>query len=493
MIRTINAEPTLWDAILPEQCLGLPPGLEEVDRLLNDGRFFTPFRAFFSSRYGRPSIPIETYIRMMVLKYRHGIGFETLCREVADSIAWRRFCRIPLDAAVPHPSTLEKITVRIGEDTIAELNEALVVKAAEARLVKTEAVRADTTVIPANVVYPSDAGLLARGVARLGRLCGQLKTLGLARRTGFRNRTRSIRRRFHAIGTWLRRRSDEAKGEVLAITGEMACIAEASVAEAAEVARNARRKLAGMGDAASGKAVAALSELEQLVGLMGQVIDQTRARLAGDMPDGATRVVSFHDPDARPIRKGRIGKPVEFGYKGQVVDNADGIVLDHHIVIGNPPDGPLLVPAIKRVIGRVGRVPRAVAADRGYGEAKTDSELEDLGVGYVAIPRKGRPSAERAKIQRSARFTKLVKWRTGSEGRIASLKRKWGWDRTLMDGIGGVRVWCGWAILAHNSFKIATLIEDSRPSPAPSQPARRRPSPRGSPPTGPPGPISAAA
>jgi IS5 family transposase len=105
----------LWDAILPEQCRGLPPGLAEVDQLLDDRRFFAPFRFCFDSRYGRPSIPIETYIRMMVLKYRYGLGFESLCREVADSIAWRRFCRIPLDRPVPHPSTLEKITVRAGE------------------------------------------------------------------------------------------------------------------------------------------------------------------------------------------------------------------------------------------------------------------------------------------------------------------------------------------------------------------------------------------
>ena len=104
---------------------------------------------------------------MMVLKYRYGLGFESLCREVADSIAWRRFCRIPLDCPVPHPSTLEKITVRAGERTIEELNEELVVKAAEQKVVKMDRVRADTTVVPANVCYPSDSGLLDRGVARL--------------------------------------------------------------------------------------------------------------------------------------------------------------------------------------------------------------------------------------------------------------------------------------------------------------------------------------
>jgi transposase, IS5 family len=86
------------------------------------------------------------------------------------------------------------------------------------------------------------------------------------------------------------------------------------------------------------------------------------------MPDGASRLVSLHDSDARPIRKGRIGRPVEFGYKAQVVDNPDGVVLDHQIMVSNPPDAPLLAPAVERVIARIGKVPRAVTADRGYGE-----------------------------------------------------------------------------------------------------------------------------
>ncbi len=125
MLRTINAEPTLWDAILPTCCLGLPPMLAEVDALLDDPRFFEPFVPFFSARHGRPSIPMETYLRMMFLRFRYKLGFETLCAEVSDSIAWRRFCRIPLDTAVPHPTTLVKITSRCGQSSIAALNEAL--------------------------------------------------------------------------------------------------------------------------------------------------------------------------------------------------------------------------------------------------------------------------------------------------------------------------------------------------------------------------------
>ena len=60
---------------------------------------------------------------MMFLKYRYRLGYEPLCREVSDSITWRRFCRIPLDQSAPHPTTLMKITSRCGERAVAGLND----------------------------------------------------------------------------------------------------------------------------------------------------------------------------------------------------------------------------------------------------------------------------------------------------------------------------------------------------------------------------------
>ena len=481
MLRTkVDAQATLWETLLPPEVLRLPPGLMEIDALLDDPVFFEPFEEFFDPEIGRPSIPMETYLRMMFLRFRYRLGFETLCAEVADSWTWRRFCHIGLTDAVPHPTTLMKIITRCGSKVVTQLNEALLAKADGTKVVKLDKVRADTTVVEANVTYPSDAGLLAKGVDRLTKLVEKLKAAGYASRTGFRDRTRSVRRRTHAIGAWLRRRSDEAKDEVLTITGELVVIARASVKEALVVGHNTRRSLGRAGIEASGRAKALVCDLEETVTVLEQVIAQTTVRLSGAVPDGSKRVVSFHDSDARPIRKGRLGRPVEFGYKAQVLDNAEGIVLDHEVMIGNPSDAPLLAPAIGRVIELFGRIPRAATADRGYGEASVEEALSDLGVKRVVIPRKGRANAERRKLQSSKRFVKLVKWRTGSEGRIAHLKHSWGWNRTRIDGIDGVRTWCGWGVLAHNATKVAALIgerEDTRKTPHPTARGPCRPPP----------------
>jgi len=461
MLRTRNGQPSLWESVLPEICLRLPAELERVDAWLDDDRFFAPFVPHFSARIGRPSIPMETYLRLMFLKHRYRLGYESLCAEVSDSISWRRFCRIDIDARLPHPTTLMKLTTRCGDQAITALNEQLLAKAVEARVVKTGKVRADTTVVSANVDYPTDTGLLARSVSRMTRLVDRIRAVGAAPRTPFRDRTRAAGRRVRSIAAHLRLRGAEAREQaqttVARITAELAGLAQRTAVDARAVLRNSRRTLPRMTGQAKGRLRRAITELATVIERTDRVIIQARIRLAGGKPDSASRLVSLHDPDARPIAKGRLSRPIEFGYKAQIIDNADGIVLDHTVEQGNPPDAPQLAPAVERITHRTGRPPRAVAADRGYGEAGVEQDLHDTGVTTVAIPRKGRPSTSRQTHERQPGFRRLVKWRTGCEGRISHLKHRYQLDRTRLDGLTGARIWCGYGVLAHNLTKITAL------------------------------------
>ena len=461
MFRTVNDQPTLWDAILPSELLVLPAELARVDALLDDPMFFAPFEAYFDARMGRPSIPMETYLRLMFLKFRYRLGYELLCREVGDSISWQRFCRIPLGIRVPHPTTLMKITSRCGDDAVAGLNEALLAKAAAGKLLRTDKVRADTTVVEADVGYPTDSGLLAKAVGSMARSVARIKAAGGATRTRTRDRRRSAGGRARSIASKLRLRGqqqrDQAQAAVQRITGELADIAQACLREAVAVVRNAKRALRSATGTRKGRLTQAINHLDALMTRTQQVVTQTRSRLNGVMPESATRVVSLHDVDARPIRKGRLGKPVEFGYKAQIVDNADGVILDHTVEIGNPTDAPQLAPAIDRITRRAGRSPRAVTADRGYGYASVERDLHELGVRNVAIPRVSKPGAARREFERRRSFRNKVKWRTGSEGRINHLKRSYGWNRTHLTGLNGARTWCRHGVFAHNLVKISTL------------------------------------
>jgi IS5 family transposase len=477
MFRTIGDGPSAWELLLPPEVLRLPAELARVGALLDDPVFFAPFAPYFHPVLGRPSTPVEWYLRLMFLKFRYRLGYESLCAEVSDSISWRRFCRIPLDGKVPHPTTLMKLTSRCGEAAVAGLNEALLARAAGEKLLRTVRLRADTTVVPANVAYPTDSGLLARAIRRIAETGRRIQAAGGATRTRLRDRRRAAGKRAHAIAAKLRSRAAQARDEkqaaVARATGELAVLAERAAREARPLLANARRALrraqataarlaaAGLKDAIAGRRrgrlCRAVNDLAELLEVTRQIAAQARQRLAGTMPDGATRRVSLHDGDARPIAKGRLGKPVEFGYKAQVTDNDDGVILDHILEQGNPADGPQLAPAIHRVITCTGKAPRTVTADRSYGEKAVEDDLHRLGVRHVVIPRKGKPGKARQATERRPAFRRTVKWRTGSEGRISSLKRGYGWDRTRLDSTEGARIWTGHGILAHNLIKISAL------------------------------------
>src|SRR5882724_7978351 len=269
VLRTVNDQPALWDVILPAELLVLPTELARVDALLEDPVFFAPFAAYFDARIGRPSIPMETYLRLMFLKFRYRLGYESLCREVSDSISWQRFCRIPFGTRVPHPTTLMKITTRCGDGAVAGLNEALLIKAADAKLLRTDKVRADTTVVEAAVAYPTDSGLLAKAIGSMARAVKRIKAAGGATRTPSRDRRRSAGQRARSIAAKLRLRGeqhrDQAQAAVRRITGELAGIAERTMRETTAVIRNARRALRGAAGQRKGRLHRAINDLETLM------------------------------------------------------------------------------------------------------------------------------------------------------------------------------------------------------------------------------------
>jgi transposase, IS5 family len=190
VLRETDPQTTIWELLLPEEARRLPAELAAVDAYLDDERFIAPWRGLFSARLGRPSVPVDTLLRLLYLKHRYGLGYETLCREVSDSISWRRFCRIGLDRPVPHPTTLVKLVRRAGPEVVQELNAALVAKLAQGKLLRARKLRVDTTVVEADIDYPTDADLLEGAVRKLGGLVRRIKGRGAASRTRFRDRGR---------------------------------------------------------------------------------------------------------------------------------------------------------------------------------------------------------------------------------------------------------------------------------------------------------------
>jgi IS5 family transposase len=438
--------------MLPPEVVKLNDELAKVDALLDDERFLTPLAGYFTSTTGRPSIPLETYLRMMYLKSRHQLGYETLVMEVEDSIKWRIFCRIPFDSPVPDSSTLIKLTQRFGPEAIEKLNQVLVDKAREKKLVKGRKLRIDTTVVEANIHHPTDTSLLADCVRVITRQVKKIKKQMIVVGAEFHDRTRSVKKRIYSIAKVLRRRTGETIKEVHKITGAIKEIAETVVAQAEQVLAEARQQT-GHVAVKAGRTVESLGFVIQTA---RKVIAQT-ASVLQENTHIKNRIVSIFDTDARPIVKGKLKSPTEFGTKILIQDCENKIITRYKVLEGNPSDTELLIPAVDDHIETFDRPPRSVATDRGFADSDNEAALLGRGVKQCSLPRRGKLTKARREYQSQSWFKRLQRWRAGEEAQISLLKRKYGLGRSLSRGAKGTGAWVGMGILAHNLWRISSL------------------------------------
>src|SRR4051812_39326767 len=195
----------LWDEVLPVEIRELPRDLAGLDRVLSDHLVLFPIAQAWARdarERGRPSISMATFVRLMVIKQRTGWGYETLVREVSDSLHLRRFCLIAIDQRVPDESTVRKLARRLGAEVVAEITRVVIEKARRETRFTARAARIDSTVVEADIRYPSDAMLAwqgARALAREGRKVQKL----IAGTVRVRDRSRSIGKTVRAISRTL--------------------------------------------------------------------------------------------------------------------------------------------------------------------------------------------------------------------------------------------------------------------------------------------------
>jgi IS5 family transposase len=192
------------------------------------------------------------------------------------------------------------------------------------------------------------------------------------------------------------------------------------------------------------------------------VIRQTRARICRGNNKYPDKLLSLFEPATCVIRKGKPHKPNEFGRLIDIVEVENGFVSDYQVLDGNPDDGSLLIPAIERHTKRFERPPHTIATDRGFWSAKNEREAYELGVKRVAIPKRGKISATRLRIQRSRWFRKAQRWRANGEGRISTLKNVFGMDRCMYKGDEAMGRWIGWCVFANNLVVVARLLRQKQ-------------------------------
>ena len=157
------------------------------------------------------------------------------------------------------------------------------------------------------------------------------------------------------------------------------------------------------------------------------------------------------------IRKGKAGKPNEFGKMVKVQEAENQIVIDYEAYQQRPTDSDLLIPSIQAHQEKLGCTPHLAAADAGFYSTKNEKEAKEKGVKRVCVPNRSTKSGERKREQRKRWFRNGQKWRTGCEGRISVLKRRHGLHRSRYKGEQGMNHWVGLGVIASNLINIGRL------------------------------------
>lgn len=405
MRKTISQQMSFGDGFIDPSLYQLDEELRKVDELLSQGQLLKPFEALFDPSMGRPGTPAGVYLRMMYLKFRWGLSYEEVETEVKERLPWRYFCHLSLMDTVPDATTLIKLNQRFGQERVATLNKQLVGHLIKHRSIKPRRIRIDSTTLEAHIAYPTDIGILHQAVRTLTRTAISLGQKIVSH-------VRATKKAMARWGASSKAKPKERRTQGKKILKKVAQLASDTLAQS----RQALKHL-------SATAPSQLKQkLSQTIELSEKLVEQTQDKLAGRRM--AERIVSFFDPHARAIVKGKLDKPVEFGRTLQLVQDDSGVILHYEIERGNPSDKTKLVPLVRKVKTILKQAPRQLATDRGYYSTDNMSKLSRLGVRRVGIPKIGRLSRIEKRHQHRRWFKDLQRFRCGIEAGISLLKRR---------------------------------------------------------------------
>ena len=292
-------------------------------------------RGLRNAETGRSGLTPQQVLRSLVLMRVKNWTYRELRERIADGFTLRQFtdfyCR-----PVPLHDAFNRGFNRLTPETLKAVNDLVVQAAVGLGLEDGEKLRVDTTVVQTDIHHPTDNTLLWDVVRVVTRLIGQLAAaLGRRRIKGFRNRTRSARRRMQEIQRMTARQRQELQTETYR---ELIGIAE-EVIDGARMALRQTSKARGT-DKISHLAIAETrKEIEHFCELGDRVVDQSRRRvLNGEQVPAAEKLYSIFEPHTDLIKRGKVQTPIEFGHKVFLAESARGLITQYEVLDGNPVD-----------------------------------------------------------------------------------------------------------------------------------------------------------
>jgi IS5 family transposase len=466
MIEMRRRQLSFGDGLIAEEICDLREGwMIHADAVLADEQIVTAAyealaRRHPKSRYrGRRGAPAEMVLRLLILKHIRNWSYEVLEREVRANLVYRDFTHVGA-GKMPDAKTMGRWGLALGPEVLKRIHERLVAISREKGVTTGRRMRVDTTVVETDIHHPTDSTLLGDGVRVLTRIMRNITKIAGMAGTKLRDRSRSVKFRLLEIGRVARAKGPINRDKLQQRYRQLLDATSRVVGQAKRFSEEITRGVKRSTSVLKQLALEGLRhELDEMMPLVKQVMKQTRERIFRGNTRSEGKLLSLFEPSTEVIRKGKAGKPNEFGKMVKLQEAENQIITDYEVYVRRPYDSDLLVAAIETHQARLGRAPRLVAADAAFYSNKNEAAAKAKGVKRVCIPNRSTKSLERKREQHKRWFRNGQKWRTGSEGRISVVKRRHGLDRCRYKGFVGMNRWVGLGVIADNVINIGRAIE----------------------------------
>lgn len=403
-------------------------------------------RVLSTSEYGRAGYTSEQMLRSIVVMFIKQTDYRDTVIAVEESEFLRSFVRLGGKEMMDHTFLCKAFTA-LSEETWKEINGALSRYAKKKEEITSEKLRLDTTAYETNIHYPTDSSLLWDSYRTLARLmrgaAEEMRALGLTHRF----HTKKVRK----LALFISRNSDKKdKGVQGKIKSTYRKLIE-RVRWIVSVAEEVRHLLP-----LSGGAKETVAAIERYLPTEKKIINQAERRvLNGEQVPSAEKVFSLFEAHTELIKRGKAGKPIEFGHKVLFVETGEKFIIHYETMPKQRADKELIEESLKAHRKVFGCGPDVLAGDKGFYESREQIRGLSKKVGTVSICKKGRRTAEEDERESTEEFKAGQRFRAGIEGTISALKRAYKLGKCFFKGFKNFASSVGCAVFCHNLVILA--------------------------------------
>ena len=332
--------------------------------VLADRIDWTGFEKTYSQTFshtGRPGIESRKLIGALLLKHILCMSDEEITRQITENPYLQYFIGLEDFRSRPpfHPTSLSNARKRLGEKEFDDFEKYLIDSLIREKLIKPKGFHVDATVFESNVTYPTDSGILNK--AR-GFCVEQIRSLSKIAGRKIRTSCRKAQKEYRSF----QKKRRKTKKEIRRMNKSLLQYLRRNIRQLTEIITESESK----GHFVSGKLLERLETVKQIYAQQKYMYDNKTHRVEG-------RIVSLAKPYVRPIVRGKTGKDVEFGLKGNL-SYVDGyLFLDHHD-FENFHEGSRLPESVEKFRTRFAKHARWASGDQIYGTRENRRYLKRL-------------------------------------------------------------------------------------------------------------------